>query len=308
MTDADTALAVYTPERVELLKRTIAKGASDDEFAFFLAICRRTGLDPFTNQIYLVPRWDRQARREVRRPQVGIDGMRLVAQRSGDYAGQTRTEWCGPDGAWFDVWLHREPPAAARVGVYRRGFVEALTATALWREYCPVDKEGSPTRQWAQMPALMLAKCAEALAIRRAFPAELSGVYTSEEMAQADTEPPVVPAPAPKALPPAGARAEDARALLDPTPVVVVVNDGTLTIRADCGFQPVRNHAGRIVYKITQDGENIAVLDERVASAIEANRAFKVDTIVRVDRSTKTPVVAEIVGDIVPEGADDGED
>jgi phage recombination protein Bet len=301
-----TTLTQWTPERVDLLKRTIARGASDDEFGLFLAICQRTGLDPFTNQIYLVPRWDAMLRRDVRRPQVGIDGMRLVAQRSGEYAGQTRTEWCGSDGKWLDVWLQKEPPAAARVGVYRAGFVEALCATALWSEYCPRLKDGTPMRQWQQMPALMLAKCAEALAIRRAFPAELSGVYTNEEMAQADVE---APAPvAVKSLPPAATREErkqDLKELLDATPVASKRDDGSMVLRADCGFQAVKNHAGRTVYKVTQDGVNYAVLDGQVAAVIEANRAFVVDTVVMVDATGKTPVIIEVTGDIKKEDAED---
>jgi phage recombination protein Bet len=188
-------------EKRELLARTLCNGASRDELDLFFNICERTGLDPFARQIYAVRRYDRKAGREVMQTQVSIDGFRLVAQRSGEYAGQTAVAYCGTDGRWVDVWLNEEPPAAARVGVYRKGFVEAVTAIALFREYAQRSKDGYLTGMWSKMPTVMIAKCAEALALRKAFPAELSGLYTPEEMAQADNPPaaaPIAALPAPE--------------------------------------------------------------------------------------------------------------
>ena len=187
-----TALARLDDEKRDLLARTLCAGASRDEIELFFSVCDRTGLDPFARQIYAVKRWDSRARREVMQTQVSIDGFRLVAQRSGEYAGQTSVAYCGTDGKWTDVWLHDEPPAAARVGVYRKGFVEAVTSVALFREYAQRNKEGGLTAMWGKMPTVMIAKCAEALALRKAFPAELSGLYTAEEMSQADN-PPAMP-------------------------------------------------------------------------------------------------------------------
>jgi phage recombination protein Bet len=198
-----SALARLDDEKRELLARTLCNGASRDELDLFFNICERTGLDPFARQIYAVRRYDRKAGREVMQTQVSIDGFRLVAQRSGEYAGQTAVAYCGTDGRWVDVWLNEEPPAAARVGVYRKGFVEAVVATALFREYAQRSKDGYLTGMWGKMPTVMIAKCAEALALRKAFPAELSGLYTPEEMAQADNPPaaaPIAALPAPEVV------------------------------------------------------------------------------------------------------------
>lgn len=188
-----TALTTFNGEQVTLIKQTIARGATDQELALFLAQCSRTGLDPFSRQIYWISRGGKGS------TQVSIDGFRVIAERSGEMDGQ-ECHWCDEDGVWVDVWLKKVPPAAARILVYRKGCSKPFPGIAKWSEYAQAAGQ-----MWSKMPATMLAKCAEALALRKAFPHQLSGLYTPDEMAQADngrTEAPPLVIEAPKAARP----------------------------------------------------------------------------------------------------------
>lgn len=164
----------WSEKQVAALKQLGLANANPADLAVFFHQAQKTGLDPFARQIYMIERGGRFT------IQSSIDGLRIVAQRSGQYAGQAGPFWCNSEGEWKDVWLSSAPPVAAKVGVYRTGFAEPLWAVAKWDSYA----QQSPI--WRKMPDLMLAKCAEALALRKAFPNDLSGIYSDEEMAQAD--------------------------------------------------------------------------------------------------------------------------
>ena len=168
-------------ERQLAALQSLGMHGSPAELAILLHHCQRTGLDPWARQIHLIARGGRAT------VQVSIDGMRLVADRvdrqTGGHHGYEETLWCGADGQWRDVWPSDDPPAAAKVTIVRDG--HRIPVVAHMREYMPRSRDGKPTGLWKAMPALMLAKCAEALALRRAYPQDLSGLYTSDEMAQA---------------------------------------------------------------------------------------------------------------------------
>jgi phage recombination protein Bet len=176
----------WDEKQLAALKQIGLADAPKPELAVFLHYCQRTGLDPFARQIYMINRGGRYT------IQSSIDGLRIVAQRSGEYAGQAEPLWCDENGQWTDVWLKSTPPFAAKVGVYRKGFAEPLWAVARMDAYGQIGKDGKPMGLWAKMPDVMLAKCAESLALRKAFPNDLSGIYTAEEMNQADSAPAIV--------------------------------------------------------------------------------------------------------------------
>lgn len=157
-------------------------GAPHSVIRSYFHVCQTTGLDPFKRQIHLIERQGKFT------PQTSIDGFRIIRDRSGAYDGD-ETFWAGHDGEWREAWLDPEnPPVAAKFVLYVKGRSKPVTAVALWREYVQTKRDGTVTSMWARMSAHMLAKVAEALAIRKAFPDDTGGLYTDDEMAQATNE------------------------------------------------------------------------------------------------------------------------
>lgn len=172
----------YSREELDLIKKTVAAGTSDLEFQLFVTIAQTTGLSPLHRQIYAIMRNEKQQDGSYKKRmtiQTGIDGYRLIASRTRQLA--------GIDDADYDT-EDAPHPKWARVTVWRMvgGQRCPFTAKARWDEYVQTNKDGKSQGLWAKMPYLMLAKVAEALALRKAFPAELSSVYTHQEMAQAN--------------------------------------------------------------------------------------------------------------------------
>lgn len=179
LTTTNTALAQdtitrFTPEQIDLIKRTVANGTTDDELKLFLYMASRTGLDPFARQIHAIKRKGRMT------IQIGIDGYRVIADRTGRYAPGREPAFNYDDEG-------KLKSATAYVKKLAGNTWHEVAATAHWDEFYPGD--GDNGFMWRKMPHTLLAKVAECQALRRAFPAELSGLYSNEEMAQADSEP-----------------------------------------------------------------------------------------------------------------------
>lgn len=182
-----TALAIqagqvsFTETQVAALQQLGLDKALEADLAVFFHTCVRTGLDPFRKQIYMIGRWDSRANRNKYTIQTGIDGYRVIANRTGSYVGS------------FESWVANNDghPISATVTVRKLVGSSAydFEATAHWSEYSQTGKDGRPIGLWAKMPHRMLAKCAEALALRKAFPEDLAGIYTDEEMSQAEQQP-----------------------------------------------------------------------------------------------------------------------
>jgi phage recombination protein Bet len=267
----NTNLAVATPrefnrDELQIIKDVIARGASDTELKMFVQMAQKLGLDPLSKQIHCVKRRARLADGsygDAMTIVVGIDGYRLVAERTGRY--------CPGKAPTYEYDAHgRVTSATAYVLKLAGGAWHEVSAVAFWEEYAQTNKDGQPTAMWSKMPRLMLAKCAEALALRRAFPAELSGVYTDDEMQQAANEPSpapvVIAAPTPAAPSPTKAAA--------PT---IQPNIAVETAKAE--LRALGLHAKAVL----ESGEVTGDASQAIAEAMqEARIALKTDALANI--------------------------
>ena len=176
----------WTDDQVQLVKTSVCNAAdlTDPEAALFMAQAQRLGLDPIARQIHAVKR---QGKLTI---QIGIDGYRKIADDTGLYAGNdepvfvTQTISVAREG----LEVGADVPVKATVTVHKivAGESRPFTASARWAEYYP--GEGKDGFFWRKMPFGQLGKCAEAAALRKAFPAQLGGFYIPEEMDQAGGE------------------------------------------------------------------------------------------------------------------------
>jgi phage recombination protein Bet len=177
----------FSPEQRKMIRDSFLSGASEQEAEVLMELARLRRLNPITQQIHFVQRWNSQRKAMVWAAQVGIDGFRAIAERTGNYDGQDEAEF------EYDA---KGNLKLARVRVYRRDWSRPAVGVAHFSEYAQTTKEKQLTHMWASKPHVMLSKCAEALAFRKAFPEDTSGLYAPEEMPEQE-------APATRAPPPA---------------------------------------------------------------------------------------------------------
>lgn len=267
------ALMKYVPEGhspklyIEMAKHIMGTDQNGnarpfEDLLIFLMTAKRTGLDPMAKQIYPIYRWDSRIGAEKMTIQAGIDGLRATAQKTNLYGGSGDAMFEEKD----------SKPVKATVTVFKinekTGSLMPTTATARYSEYVQVNKKGEEMGLWKKMPYNQLAKCAEALALRKAFPNDLSGVYSEDEMSQANT----LDLPAPEVVAgkssggtnggstgtkPAqpGTSVEDAEIVQQPkvtvTPAQKVKNDATFKAVAKDGAEKVEVLKARTDEKIS---------------------------------------------------------
>jgi len=254
-------------DQAALLRRTITKNLTDDEHLLFVQTCERSGLDPFARHIYPVKReqWNHDTRRKesTYAAEATIDGLRLTAERTQKYGGQLGPEWCGKDGGWRDIWTEDAPPVGARVGIIRTDFQQPVWGKALFSEFVQTYKDGQPTPFWEKMAANQLAKCAEALGFRKAFPREFSGIYTRDEMQQAESLEAAKASPAGPSIP-AEAAASNSGSPTFPPSVAGDPDHG-----AGVGTRSVPVQLRQFVNRGTGDRKNVAACFEFLKRELE---------------------------------------
>lgn len=247
-----TALALSS-EQESLIRDMYGNGATETEFQVFLEVCRARRLNPLTRQIYFVQRWDSEKQRNVWAAQVSIDGFRAIAERTGKYDGQDEPEY---------EYTEKRQLLLARVRVYRKDWSRPAVGVARFDEYCARKKGGDLTHMWATKGHIMIAKCAEALALRKAFPEELSGMYAPEEMDAEDSRPArrgtsaahaIADNDAPPRTDSPFNALDDQLAKLEELIAKALTYQDVLTIRAELGSKAKPSELNRAIQKALED-------------------------------------------------------
>lgn len=192
--------ALYNPRDLALIRRTVAIDCNDDEFSLFVHTARALGLDPLRRQVHAFVFNKADPKKRRLSLVTGIEGFRAIAARSGNYrpddqepafvCDETLKSDCNPVGL---------VSCSVRVWQYSRGEWFPISGVARWDEFAPLKTvwaDDKPTERrtldrngrWADMPHLMLAKCAEAQALRKGWPEDLSNAFVGEEVARAALE------------------------------------------------------------------------------------------------------------------------
>ncbi len=173
----------WSKEQIELIKRTVAKGASDDELKLFLHLASRYDLDPFTRQIWFIKYGDDA------HIFTGRDGFLHIAHRSGAFNGmqtQLREEPIGFEIRYYNrkekkvEVLKRPSQFVAVCTVYRKDMSEPFVCEVWESEY------STGQGLWPTKRRVMIQKVAEASTLRRAF--DISGLYLPEEVSENEVE------------------------------------------------------------------------------------------------------------------------
>jgi phage recombination protein Bet len=247
---------MFTEEQEEMIREMYAPTASDLEFKVLVSIARVRRLNPLLGHIHFVKRPNKIIDHDGRERwvdkwtcQVSIDGLRAKAEETGLYDGQDEPEFSREE----------EGELVARVRVFRKGIERPFVGVAFWSEFVQTTRKGDPVRMWEQMPRHMLAKCAEALALRKAFPEELAGLYTSDEMGQAINGRPGDEAPqSPRPVLPQ-APTPDARALAERAAGATTLDAGLEVLRVARTMPRVRAVAYKRLIELSPDVTQLSV-------------------------------------------------
>jgi phage recombination protein Bet len=164
----------YTKDKINLIRRTVAKDASDDELAMYLHLAKTYELDPFLKEILFMKRkvWNdyKKGYDEVPTMMVTRDGHMSIAHKSGQFGGIKTTPNFDAQGKLL----------SATCKIWNKSCTEPIEVTVYFKEYCAYKKDGTPQALWGSKPITMLSKVAESQALRKAF--NFHGIYSPEEM------------------------------------------------------------------------------------------------------------------------------